>query len=78
MTAPLRDWNLRLLVTHGEHEKAQRLLDAYNRFATAFGREPFAMPEPCFTPMEGLETCPAIVDVERGIDPETGRDRVAA
>jgi hypothetical protein len=52
---------LAVMLAAGEHERAQRLLDALSALPVAFGRPPFDMPEPFAGPMEGLELCPVEV-----------------
>lgn len=67
------EWSLRLHVTHGEHEKAQALLDALNAFQRAFGAPDYDMPGPIVGPMEGLDICPVV-----RLPARNGRARIAA
>lgn len=67
-------WQLKLLQTWGETEKAQALLDSLNAFNVAFGGAPFTMPEAFVGPMEGLTVCPASAPKHIG----KGRFQVAA
>jgi hypothetical protein len=73
-------YRLSVILAQGDYHQAAHLLESLNRLQRAFGFVDFEMPEP-HGPMDGLVTCRADVPyspMSRDVDPETGRQRIAA